>query len=440
MLHTANRAYKKFSEEGFSSMLQTGSRYMRNIPNKWLLRRLSTRFMSRNELLKYSQTHGRHWKFGEPESYVFSLPNGSDEQIWKNAFRVKSTACPETVDLNSDAGYSIEGHQPFVCEIPDVRIFGPYGIACTRDGRLLLEIVGDVERLFSSRLKKTFSQAGRIKTLRKIARGSKNACQHVNIGASFISTHGNCFSHWNTEDLPRLKTIREYEKRTGVRPTIIIGQDAPKWMLSMLRHFGYKEEDWIEYSGDMVVDRLVLPVYKPMRLFETKPNPVGYEWVSSHLRNAVNWEQHLGKFSERIFISREGSEYRQITNRDEVMNAISDRGFEVYQPENLSLAEQIALFRGAETIAGPMGGAFANIIHAKEARLIEILPPNHVHLTWFEIANAIGVSYDYLIGEPVSGPSKNEPPSDMGEFYSTRDEDIVVHPSALLNVIDSAIS
>ena len=79
----------------------------------------------------------------------------------------------------------------------------------------------------------------------------------------------------------------------------------------------------------------------------------------------------------RLYFSRRGQSMRVLVNEAELEAALQDRGFQVVEPERLSVSEQISLARSASVIVGPTGAAFANALFAPEgARLVEVQPEN----------------------------------------------------------------
>lgn len=79
----------------------------------------------------------------------------------------------------------------------------------------------------------------------------------------------------------------------------------------------------------------------------------------------------------RLYLSRRGHPMRVMVNEAELETALRARGFTVLQPERLSVAEQLAAFRGASVIVGPTGAAFASALVAPEgAAVIDIQPEN----------------------------------------------------------------
>ncbi len=63
---------------------------------------------------------------------------------------------------------------------------------------------------------------------------------------------------------------------------------------------------------------------------------------------------------DKIYVRRD-AQSRALLNQDVVENVLRERGFAVVDPGKMRLAEQIAIFKGATTIVGPLGAALTNI-------------------------------------------------------------------------------
>ena len=76
---------------------------------------------------------------------------------------------------------------------------------------------------------------------------------------------------------------------------------------------------------------------------------------------------------ERIYLTRKESQLRRLVNSGEVEAWFAARGFEIFDLEELSFTEQLALARGAEVIAGPDGSSMQISFFAGPGTSIGIL-------------------------------------------------------------------
>lgn len=75
-------------------------------------------------------------------------------------------------------------------------------------------------------------------------------------------------------------------------------------------------------------------------------------------------EENTGKFPKRIFLARQQNKRKY--NQDEIIEMLKNYKFEPYYCEKLSIFDQILLFKEAESIMGPVGSAWANILFSNE--------------------------------------------------------------------------
>jgi capsular polysaccharide biosynthesis protein len=142
------------------------------------------------------------------------------------------------------------------------------------------------------------------------------------------------------------------------------------------------------------------------------------------------WRERLGLPSgkpwRRLYITR-GSSTRRITNEAALLPILSDFGIEVYNPSEDPDPPQT--FSEAELVVGAHGAGLTDIIFCQpEARILEIIPSDHVHPYFYTLSQAAGLRYGYLVGQSAGkrapgawGPSPFDLCVDEGEFRSALD-------------------
>jgi hypothetical protein len=124
--------------------------------------------------------------------------------------------------------------------------------------------------------------------------------------------------------------------------------------------------------------------------------------------------------NRRIFIDRSGAKRRKMANQKELEPVLAERGFEIVQWEQLSMADQVRLAAETEIMAGPHGTSLLNSIYCQPgAKLLEIINPY-----WWDAATLrqcvlMGHEFWYCLGENVS-----------------RDNDTAIAPKKLARVLD----
>jgi capsular polysaccharide biosynthesis protein len=80
---------------------------------------------------------------------------------------------------------------------------------------------------------------------------------------------------------------------------------------------------------------------------------------------------------KRLYVTRRGDQKRRLVNEGELEAALVARGFQVVQPEELDVFDQVALFRDAEVVVAPTGAALANcLFQGPDTKVFEIMPTN----------------------------------------------------------------
>lgn len=121
------------------------------------------------------------------------------------------------------------------------------------------------------------------------------------------------------------------------------------------------------------------------------------------------------KKQRKIYIVR-GKRTRQLVNEGEIIEFLSDEGFEIIEIEKLSLKSQIKLFFEASVIVGPTGAAFTNLLWCSSGAKAFILYsdlPQHQFGLWDLVAETSGVEVKVL-----TGPAKNN----VDQFYAIHDD------------------
>lgn len=77
--------------------------------------------------------------------------------------------------------------------------------------------------------------------------------------------------------------------------------------------------------------------------------------------------------ARKLYVSRGAGKRRRIANEAEVVERLAARGYEVVDPEPMSVRQQIELFSQASDIVAPLGAALTNMIFASAgARIVAI--------------------------------------------------------------------
>lgn len=321
-----------------------------------------------------------------------------EELLWMAGDRVWYYDAPETVEIGeplSDGpipdGFR-EGvgpfhrDQPYVCELPDVRIVGPTANPRASDGRY----VRDAQGLAQSQM----LQSVLAERLAAPLGHRRPPSERLETAVLFTNLWTDNYFHFILDFLPRLRGVEEYERRTGVRPTLVVGANISSRQYEYLERMGFGREDCYEYDGrGLAVDTLVVPYgvrYKRSLI----------EWVRDRLLASVGPDDGARTFPSRVYLSRDDALCRRVRNQAELLAALEARGFEKVILSETSVADQIRIFANAEVVLGPHGAGFSNVLYNPDVSVVELYGTKEGPST-FHLAGVLGQRYACLRCEDV---------------------------------------
>jgi hypothetical protein len=199
------------------------------------------------------------------------------------------------------------------------------------------------------------------------------------------------YFHWVVDCLPKLEGIERYEELTGDKVDLLVPADPPPWLLEALRLAGYDEESYTEWQGGRThFEHLVVPSLQRERDV-ISPNAV--TWLRDRVGMKLADDSDI---PSRIYVSRRDAATRRVRNEDELVSALSARGFQCYVLSELSVAEQVRLFQGADTVVGPHGANLTNILFSTDITLVELFGSTTPSTCYFAIANILNFEYDAI--------------------------------------------
>ncbi len=117
--------------------------------------------------------------------------------------------------------------------------------------------------------------------------------------------------------------------------------------------------------------------------------------------------QNEKTYPKKIFISRRGSTVQRLVNENELAELSTKFGFEIYDPMQHSIEEQIVLFKNVDCIICDEGAALVNMLWCQnKAKIICVRPTaygNFEDLNFPTIAYLCGLDFIYLDAETVDG-------------------------------------
>ena len=207
------------------------------------------------------------------------------------------------------------------------------------------------------------------------------------------NSHFSNYYHYIYDALSRLALV---EDQMDMYHTIYIRNELPyqKRYLSML---GLDDKKIISADADMpsgiTADRLVIPCYTRAADHTLDPK------VSSFLRrNLLPYADSALAQGERIYISRGKDSHRYLLNEDELRPILAEYGFSILHLADLSVDEQISVFKFAKVIVSPHGSGLANLLYCDPGtKVLDIFSGLNTDAL-FLIAASLELEYFYLSG------------------------------------------
>lgn len=270
--------------------------------------------------------------------------------------------------------------ETFTCTIPQATIADPDGLTLTANREILVQSLTqktplEAKLMFArvrNRSEQTFSSGRHISLL---CRGAQN------------------YFHWIMDGLLRLSLLDAGDTSFKV----IIPALAPKFLRETLKLLGIAEDRLVVMGNEkLAVDELLL-VYP-----EEMPAKPKLAHVLEHRRRlfaAAGVDPASIVPHRRLYISRAHST-RPIVNEDELLPILRQYGFEIVTCEQLTVAEQIALFAEATCILGAHGAGLTNLLFAQPGtKVIEI----YNRMMWVDcyhrVSGLLGHEHWYLFGD-----------------------------------------
>jgi capsular polysaccharide biosynthesis protein len=86
--------------------------------------------------------------------------------------------------------------------------------------------------------------------------------------------------------------------------------------------------------------------------------------------------------ARKIYLSRRDNAKRKFLSETQLETILSSRGFDIVQPEKLSVRDQLALFSETAVVVGCTGAAFANVLFCPPEAVVVEIQPRTMHEQW----------------------------------------------------------
>lgn len=227
--------------------------------------------------------------------------------------------------------------------------------------------------------------------------GKGETPRHAGELAFVFKAGKNNYGHVLVEMLPRLELLLA----AGYDDLPLLIPSLPRALSSLVEQVVARA-----YDGRWPLLRMTTPLLQADRI--VYPAPVARHNDRKSAIVATFAERMLGRMAaraaagpKRIYVSRRGCGNRPLTNESEIEAIFAASGFEIVRPEDHAFETQIAIFRGAEFIAGPMGAAMTSIMFAPRSARILVLDPGTHDLFFYDLACLRGQSFAWAFSGPL---------------------------------------
>ena len=212
------------------------------------------------------------------------------------------------------------------------------------------------------------------------------------------------FYHWFLDCLPRLIAADHHSDLFGEPTRVIVPATLNPWQEASLNLLGIAPGRRISHHpvsrGGLRVDRLIASVAHRWQRRGDAPFDAASPWAIEELAARLSQGTPLPPTTppRRIYLSRKGVPTRRVANEEAVLALLEPHGFVAVQSEQLSLGEQIALFRGATHIVAPHGASLTNLLHARGSSVLELFQEGHgVRPDFFQLAMINHLNYHHTL-------------------------------------------
>lgn len=210
---------------------------------------------------------------------------------------------------------------------------------------------------------------------------------------SLVSDYAhNNYGHFLLDGIGRLAILQQWDPSAiNDCDHVVVSGPHTGWKARLLARAGIPGDKVVYLAGEALrCEQIIAPSFPGCR--STYPS-----WLVRYLQqNLGSPTQGQSPSGRRLFLNRKGTT-RMLTNQAILFDVAKRYGFELYTPELAS--DPIADFAQAEVVISPHGAALTDIAFMPPgARVLELLPDDHMHCYFYTLAVAADLAYDCIVG------------------------------------------
>ncbi len=341
--------------------------------------------------------------------------------VYKPAYYGKSKECL----------YRFPSPSIYVAKITDGTVIGALGmvVAC---GHILCDAYAQDED------HRTLFKFGPIKKVKKdgfMVLVDKEV-QEMEEAVNLCGIASNNYYHFTMEILSRLDYVNHNEAYRSLPILIDASVQQYEQMKDLLAAVNETHPVVYVKEGALVkVHHLIHPsmnTWMPVNvsnreLFRISDNLIAASGVENIRKAAQRYM--VPQTDKKIFLSRRRTESKRIRNEDALAAKFAEAGFEIVFTEDLSYAEQVALFSSAGCVVGASGAALTNIIYCHPGTVVGcFIPEDYGFCIYSTIAYLNGCKALYLDADIIVRMAYT-----AGDTCEVREENVPGYIAALLD-------
>jgi len=186
-------------------------------------------------------------------------------------------------------------------------------------------------------------------------------------GWTAVVTHwnSNTYGHWLLECLPKLfllRTLRDHLPDLKIAVSDAVSRDVTRWASLLL-----PDVPLVTFNHQKEYLRCARAVFPGMLC----NGSYFFHPAMNDCISAIRETTGTADGRRRIFIVRADEySFRKLANKSEIANIAAAHGFDLIQPEKLSIADQVKIFASASVIVGEFGSAMHNAMFSDDASVL----------------------------------------------------------------------
>jgi hypothetical protein len=205
----------------------------------------------------------------------------------------------------------------------------------------------------------------------------------------------NNYGHWLVDVLPRIHLL----KKSGWFDKVnwfVVPNYTHDFQKDSLKLLGITEDKIIQGTEQLHITADVLIASSAPRGVRSYLMP---KWlVDFHRESFLNFKIKNFEFSPFVYISRRDGTTRKVLNEQKLIDMLEKYNFKVIELSDFSFVEKISIFDSAKVIVSVVGAALSNVVFCKKGtKVLEIFPELLVDTFDYNLAEQVGVEYNYLI-------------------------------------------